>query len=88
MAHNCPDLITMMKQLIETASISSVQPALDMSNLPVIELLAGWLEDLGFAVEVPAVPGEPGKANLIARIGAGNGGLILAGHTDTVPCDE
>lgn len=88
MARNCPDLITMMKQLIETASISSVQPALDMSNLPVIELLAGWLEDLGFAVEVPAVPNEPGKANLIARIGAGTGGLVLAGHTDTVPCDE
>ncbi|HCO61323.1 MAG TPA: acetylornithine deacetylase, partial [Porticoccaceae bacterium] len=26
--------------------------------------------------------------NLIATLGSGPGGLVLAGHTDTVPCDE
>ena len=28
------------------------------------------------------------RANLIATIGAGNNGLVLAGHTDTVPFDD
>jgi acetylornithine deacetylase len=88
MARKTPDMMAMMRQLIETASISSVQPALDMPNLPVIDLLATWLEDLGFRVEVLPVPDAPGKANLLARIGPGSGGLVLAGHTDTVPCDE
>ena len=31
---------------------------------------------------------QPGKANLIATLGRGPGGLVLAGHTDTVPYDE
>ncbi len=88
MNRRCPDLTTMMRQLIETASVSSVQPALDMSNLPVCNLLAGWLEDLGFAVEILPVPDAPGKANVLARVGSGHGGLVLAGHTDTVPCDD
>ena len=30
----------------------------------------------------------PNKANLIATLGSGPGGLVLAGHTDTVPCNE
>jgi acetylornithine deacetylase len=29
-----------------------------------------------------------GKYNLIATLGTGSGGLVLAGHTDTVPYDE
>ena len=31
---------------------------------------------------------EPGKFNLIATYGSGPGGLVLAGHSDTVPFDE
>jgi acetylornithine deacetylase len=34
------------------------------------------------------LPGRPGKANLIATLGSGPGGLVLSGHTDTVPCSE
>jgi hypothetical protein len=34
------------------------------------------------------MPVAPGKANLIATLGHGEGGLVLAGHTDTVPCDR
>jgi acetylornithine deacetylase len=34
------------------------------------------------------VPEQPHKANLIATLGAGSGGLVLAGHLDTVPFDE
>ena len=33
------------------------------------------------------MPDRPDKANLIATLGEGAGGLVLAGHTDTVPFD-
>lgn len=76
----------MMQQLIATPSVSCVNPDIDQSNLPVINLLANWLNELQFKVEI--VPVDEGKANLIATMGAGSGGLVLAGHTDTVPYDE
>ncbi len=34
------------------------------------------------------MPDAPGKSNLVATLGQGDGGLILAGHTDTVPWDD
>jgi len=81
-----PKLITMMQQLIATPSVSCVSSALDQSNQPVIDLLADWLNNLNFKVEI--MPVAAGKSNLIASIGNGDGGLVLAGHTDTVPYDE
>ena len=33
------------------------------------------------------VPDHEGKFNLIATYGTGAGGLVLSGHTDTVPCN-
>ena len=30
---------------------------------------------------------DDGKFNLVARAGSGSDGLVLSGHTDTVPCD-
>jgi acetylornithine deacetylase len=83
-----PALLDMISDLIATPSVSSVNPALDQGNLAVIELLANWLEGTGFDVEVMHLHGEPAKANLIATLGRGRGGLVLAGHTDTVPFDE
>ncbi|MFA5631236.1 MAG: acetylornithine deacetylase [Porticoccaceae bacterium] len=77
----------MIKQLIACNSISSVVPAVDQGNLNVIHLLAGWLDDLGFATEIMPLP-DPRKANLIATWGSGPGGLVLSGHSDTVPCDD
>ena len=81
----------MVQQLIATPSVSCVNPAIDQSNMGVINLLANWLDQLGFQVEL--MPVADGKANLIATLGTLNtasrhGGLILAGHTDTVPYDE
>jgi len=35
-----------------------------------------------------SLPGLVPKANLIATLGSGPGGLVLSGHTDTVPYDE
>jgi acetylornithine deacetylase len=83
-----PRVVDMLKTLIEEPSVSCTRAALDQSNLAVIHHLAGWLEDLGFSVEVMPLPNNSAKANMIARLGSGNGGLVLAGHTDTVPCDE
>lgn len=82
-----PSLRAQFDALLQTQSISCSQPDLDQSNLGVIHLLAAWLEDLGFSCQIQPIPGEPGKANLIATLGSGPGGLVLAGHTDTVPCD-
>src|SRR5690606_29615515 len=61
---------------------------LDQGNRAVLERLAEWLEGLGFAVEILPLTTHPDKANLIATLGAGPGGLVLAGHTDTVPYDD
>jgi acetylornithine deacetylase len=77
----------MMEALIATPSVSSITPEMDQGNRPVIDLLGGWLDAAGLRVEVLDVPGHPGKANLIGTLGSGTGGLVLAGHTDTVPCD-
>ncbi len=78
----------MIRQLVAIPSVSSVQPDLDNSNTAVCEQIAEWAEALGFATEVIPVPGQAGKCNVIARLGAGDGGLVLSGHTDTVPWDE
>lgn len=67
--------------------MSSVRPELDMPNRAVVDLLAGWLEHEGFAVEILPVADDGKKANLVATKGRGPGGLVLSGHTDTVPYD-
>lgn len=81
--------LDMIKALIAAPSISSGLPELDMSNRPVIDQLADWLETEGFKTEIQALPRQPRKANLIAVKGDPQtpGGLVLSGHTDTVPCD-
>lgn len=76
-----------LSQLIASPSVSCTQTEYDMSNRAVIDLLANWLEPLGFNIEILPVPGHPTKANLVATLGKGEGGLVLAGHTDTVPCN-
>lgn len=78
----------MLTNLIEIPSISCTNPKLDQSNRPVIDLLANWLSELGFSIEIIPLPDQPQKANLIATLGSGPGGLVLAGHTDTVPYDQ
>ncbi len=74
--------------LVAAPTVSSIDPRHDQSNLPVVDLLANWFADLGFAVETMPVNGKADKVNLIASLGTGDGGLVLSGHTDTVPYTE
>ena len=81
-------IIQQLRQLVATPSVSSTDPHWDQGNRAVIDLLASWLADLGFRTEIQPVSADGSKANLIATLGSGPGGLVLAGHTDTVPFDE
>ncbi|MFJ3467669.1 acetylornithine deacetylase [Pseudomonas sp. NPDC090201] len=81
-----PSMKEQFAALIAAPSVSCTQPALDQSNRAVIDLLASWLGDLGFACDIQQV--SPGKFNLLATYGSGPGGLVLSGHSDTVPYDD
>lgn len=81
-----PSFIDVYGGLIATSSISSSDPKWDEGNQHVIAKLATWFEDLGFDTQTVEV--EPGKHNLIAKLGQGEGGLLLSGHSDTVPFDQ
>ena len=83
-----PQLIESLEQLIALPSISCTRPELDQGNRKVVDILAGWLDDLGFTTEIQPLNADGSKANLIATAGSGDNGLVLAGHTDTVPFDE
>lgn len=83
-----PPFIELYRALIATPSISATDERLDQSNYTLVNLLAEWFSAVGFRTEVHAVPNTRQKFNLLASIGTGSGGLLLAGHTDTVPFDE
>ncbi len=87
MTHRLPDTLAMITRLIQCPSISSTQAEYDQGNLSVIHCLAEWLEGVGFQIDIR--PLSAGKANLIATLGPPDtpGGLVLSGHTDTVPCN-
>ena len=86
-------------QLLRLPSISSTNPSIDMSNQPVVDYLAEQLSARGFQCElmpcgqsangndsdIAKPDGNGNKVNLLATLGTGPGGLVLAGHTDTVP---
>ncbi|TXZ75117.1 acetylornithine deacetylase [Vibrio mimicus] len=81
-----PSFLEVYEGLISTSSISSTDARWDEGNEQVIAKLADWLSALGFAIQIEQV--APNKQNLIAKLGNGEGGLLLAGHSDTVPFDE
>ncbi|GHW39788.1 acetylornithine deacetylase [Vibrio cholerae] len=81
-----PSFLEVYEGLISTSSISSTDARWDEGNEQVIAKLADWLSTLGFSIQIEQV--APNKQNLIAKLGSGEGGLLLAGHSDTVPFDE
>lgn len=90
--HTLPDFLTLYRSLIAIPTVSAEDELLDQPNKPLIEQLAQWLETIGFHVSIDAVPESRNKFNLLASLmpknGETKGGLLLAGHTDTVPFDE
>lgn len=57
------------------------------SNLELIDFIQAYLADLGVETQL-FLDASARKANLYARTGpAGNGGVMLSGHTDVVPVD-
>ena len=82
-----PTFAERLREIVSLNSISSEEPELDQSNESVIRCLERWLRELGFDVTLIKVKEKPLKYDLLARLGEGDGGLLLSGHTDTVPAD-
>lgn len=87
MINNMPPFFEIYNSLIQIPSISSTIKSLDMSNKEIINLLANYLNDLKFSVEIQKIPKTNNKFNLLASKKNYPGGLLLSGHTDTVPVD-
>ena len=87
MPTTAPTLMEMLAGVIADPSVSSVSPQFDSGNRAVSERLANWLDGLGFRTELMAIPGHIDKFNVVAALGEGDGGLVLSGHSDTVPFD-
>lgn len=85
MTRPIPSLKDMIRRLVGISSISSYNPEVDQGNREVVEQVAAWAEALGFSTEIMSLPHHPDKLNLIAKLGEGEGGLVLSGHADTVP---
>lgn len=89
MSLNSKTLFEQLNQVVSLPSVSSANSSIDTSNKAVIDYLAERFESLGFECEIiPIADSNDRKFNLIATLGSGPGGLVLAGHTDTVPLDE
>ena len=88
MSPRSPDLSARLESVVNIPSISSSNQSMDMSNKAIIDYLANEFEALGFHCELIPCNPDSDKFNLVATLGSGPGGLVLAGHTDTVPLDE
>ena len=87
-ARALPAVREMIATLVAEPSPSSADPRFDRGNRRVVEHLADWADGLGMRVELLPSATNDDKANLLATFGEGDGGLVLAGHSDTVPWDE
>ncbi|WP_392562086.1 acetylornithine deacetylase [Orbus sturtevantii] len=88
-----PSFIQIYNELIAIPTISSISnEKLDCPNKELIDKLANWFADLGFKISLAAVPNTRNKYNLLASYSNDSnhttGGLLLSGHTDTVPFDD
>ncbi len=72
--------LPLLDRLIAFPSVSA------SSNLDLIQWIAGYLENCGVASRL-TFDDDRRKANLLASIGTGGGGIMLSGHTDVVPVD-
>ena len=76
-----PDALAWAQRLVRIHTVSHV------SNLPLIECIADHLRSLHVPLRL-TYDEDRKKANLFATLGTGKpGGVVLSGHTDTVPWD-
>ena len=76
-----PDALAWAQRLVRINTVSH------LSNLPLIECIADHLRSLQVPLRL-TWDDERKKANLFATLGPGKpGGVVLSGHTDTVPWD-
>ena len=81
MNHPTQDGLAWAQRLLRFNTVSHA------SNLPLIECIADHLRTLGVPLRL-TYDAERRKANLFATLGQGKpGGVVLSGHTDTVPWD-
>ena len=87
-------IIHRVSALVAADSVSSPDPHWDSSNRKVINRIAEYAQSDGWAVESQELGSDANtKANLIASLGdcgetgGQPSGLVLSGHTDTVPFD-
>lgn len=75
------DVVSLTSDLVKIPSESQ------QSNLEITDFIQERLEGLGFTCERLEYTDYNGvnKANLVAKIGAGEGGFGIFGHSDTVP---
>ncbi|MFT5197099.1 MAG: acetylornithine deacetylase, partial [Candidatus Promineifilaceae bacterium] len=78
------DVLELTKQLISIPSVSKD------SNVAVNKVVEDILTTAGFEIERKEYTDGNGvvKANFVAKIGPGKGGLAFCSHTDTVPGQE
>jgi len=81
MNHPSPEALAWAQRLVQFDSRSH------LSNLPLIECIADHLRSLQVPIRL-TYDDSRSKANLFATLGVGKpGGVVLSGHTDTVPWD-
>ena len=83
--------IALLGRLVAAHSVSSKDPTIDVSNRAASAVVAEMLEEFGMEVSWQQVPELSDKHNVLGAAGPatdGVSGLLLAGHTDTVPFDE
>jgi acetylornithine deacetylase len=71
--------------LAELVAIDSVNPTLvpgGAGEAQIAAFVASWFSDRGVSTDVYEV--QPGRPNVIARVGSGRRTLLLLAHTDTV----
>lgn len=89
MKKNIPSFIEIYQSLIKIPSVSSEISYLDQSNKKIINLLSNYFHDLGFFVSENNILKKNNKFNMLASSNkAKTGGLLFAGHTDTVAFEE
>lgn len=87
MIRKIPSFIEIYRSLIKIPTISSDNILIDQSNKSFIDLLSNYFSDLNFSIKTNQIV-NTNKYNMLARIGSGQGGLLLSGHSDTVDFDH